>query len=173
MEDRVLVRWENRSAGNMTTRGVRDLYYNMLTESEVWQLYTFYKADFDLFEYEVDPKYLIKYYKEKEEWVVIKVDIWTRLCLWCFPYYLCSLCSFIHSSFIIHTIKRSKYTIRILLEVGESDKGLDVSGPLGFISASYWVILIKSARFSFHDFQTIIHSAKYGVHGPPSILNQV
>ena len=67
MEDRVLVRWENRSAGNMSTRGVRDLYYNMLTESEVWQLYTFYKADFDLFEYEVDPKYLIKYYKEKEE----------------------------------------------------------------------------------------------------------
>ena len=81
--------------------------------------------------------------------------------------------SFIQSSFIIHTIKRSKYTIRILLEVGESDKGLDVSGPLGFISASYWVILIKSARFSFHDFQTIIHSAKYGVHGPASILNQV
>ena len=62
--------WETKSqksAGNMSTRGVRDLYYNMLTESEVWQLYTFYKADFDLFEYEVDPKYLIKYYKEKEE----------------------------------------------------------------------------------------------------------
>ena len=41
---------------------VRDLYYNMLSENEIWQLYTFYQMDFKLFEYEVDPKYLIRYY---------------------------------------------------------------------------------------------------------------
>ena len=51
---------------------VRDLYFNMLTENEVWQLYTFYQMDFKLFEYEVDPKYLIRYYKTtvSENWNV-------------------------------------------------------------------------------------------------------
>ena len=42
---------------------IRDKYYNMLTENEIWQIYTFYQMDFDLFGYEVDPKYLIRYYK--------------------------------------------------------------------------------------------------------------
>ncbi len=63
LENTVLVRWENRNSGARSTGEVRDTYYNMLTENEIWQLYTFYKMDFDLFEYEVDPKYLIKYYK--------------------------------------------------------------------------------------------------------------
>ena len=64
-------RWENRNMANtesnVTTSELRDRYYAMLTENEVWQLYTFYQMDFELFEYEVDPKYLIKFYSKKQE----------------------------------------------------------------------------------------------------------
>ena len=64
-------RWENRNMANtetnVTTSKLRDRYYAMLTENEVWQLYTFYQKDFELFEYEVDPKYLIKFYSKKQE----------------------------------------------------------------------------------------------------------
>merc|ERR1719322_1184677 len=47
--------WENKnSANNYSTSEIRDQYYNMLTENEIWQLYSFYQMDFNLFEYEVD-----------------------------------------------------------------------------------------------------------------------
>ena len=42
----------------------------MLNEEEIWQLYSFYQMDFKLFEYEVDPKYLIKYSPEKWKEIV-------------------------------------------------------------------------------------------------------
>ena len=64
-------RWENRNMANtgtnVTTSQLRDRYYAMLTENEIWQLYTFYQMDFELFECEVDPKYLIKFYSKKQE----------------------------------------------------------------------------------------------------------
>ena len=44
---------------------VRDEYFKMLNEEEIWQLYSLYQMDFKLFEYEVDPKYLIKYRPEE------------------------------------------------------------------------------------------------------------
>ena len=54
-------RWENKnSAGNMT-QDVKDKYFNMLSEQEIWQLYTMYQMDFEMFGYELDRKYLTKY----------------------------------------------------------------------------------------------------------------
>ena len=42
--------------GNMTHD------FNMLSEEEIWQLYTMYQMDFDMFGYELEVKYLIQYY---------------------------------------------------------------------------------------------------------------
>ena len=54
-------RWENKnSAGNMTQE-VKDKYFNMLSEEEIWQLYTMYQMDFNMFGYELEQKYLIRY----------------------------------------------------------------------------------------------------------------
>ena len=54
-------RWENKNlAGNMTQE-IRDMYFNMLSEEEIWQLYTMYQMDFQMFGYELEPKYLIRY----------------------------------------------------------------------------------------------------------------
>ena len=55
-------RWENKNlAGNMTQE-IKDMYFNMLSEEEIWQLYTMYQMDFDMFGYELELKYLIRYY---------------------------------------------------------------------------------------------------------------
>ena len=55
-------RWENKNlAGNMTHE-IKDMYFNMLSEEEIWQLYTMYQMDFDMFGYELELKYLIRYY---------------------------------------------------------------------------------------------------------------
>ena len=48
-------------AGNMTQE-IKDMYFNMLSEEEIWQLYTMYQMDFDMFGYELELKYLIRYY---------------------------------------------------------------------------------------------------------------
>ena len=55
-------RWENKNvAGNMTQE-IKDMYFNMLSEEEIWQLFTMYQIDFEMFGYELDLKYLIRYY---------------------------------------------------------------------------------------------------------------
>ena len=35
---------------------------SLYTALQVWQLYNKYRMDFTMFEYEIDPKYLIRYY---------------------------------------------------------------------------------------------------------------
>ena len=42
-------------AGNMTQE-IKDMYFNMLSEEEIWQM------DFDMCGYELELRYLIRYY---------------------------------------------------------------------------------------------------------------
>jgi len=58
-------RWENKNKkGRSTTKELRDSYFGQLSEDEVFRLYQLYEADFQAFEYELPPKYLIRVYNE-------------------------------------------------------------------------------------------------------------
>ena len=79
-------RWENKNKkGRATTTELRDSYFGQLSEDEVkmraysfanvasisffiypqvFRLYQLYESDFQAFEYELPPKYLIRVYNE-------------------------------------------------------------------------------------------------------------
>ena len=46
------------------TQEVKEMYFKMLSEEEVLQLYRLYQMDFEMFGYELDAKYLEKYYSK-------------------------------------------------------------------------------------------------------------
>ena len=64
--DLVKERWENMNTAGNTTQQIKDMYFNMLSEDEIWQLYTMYQMDFEMFGYEPELKYLIRYYDKTE-----------------------------------------------------------------------------------------------------------
>ena len=55
-------RWENKNTAGNTTQDIKDVYFNMLSEEEIWKLHTMYQMDFEMFGYEPELKYLIRYY---------------------------------------------------------------------------------------------------------------
>ena len=55
-------RWENKNTAGNTTQEIKDMYFNMLSEEEIWKLHTMYQMDFEMFGYEPELKYLIRYY---------------------------------------------------------------------------------------------------------------
>ena len=54
------------------TQEVKDKYFNMLSEEEIWQLYTMYQMDFQMFGYLLEQKYLIRY--KNNHWLHIKQE---------------------------------------------------------------------------------------------------
>jgi len=65
LKDVIGPRWENKNRkGRATTKELRDSYFGQLSEDEVFRLYQLYESDFQAFEYELPPKYLIRVYNE-------------------------------------------------------------------------------------------------------------
>ena len=57
------------------TQEVKDKYFDMLSEEEIWQLYTMYQMDFQMFGYELEPKYLIRY--KNNDWPhIMQEETW-------------------------------------------------------------------------------------------------
>ena len=78
---RAYLRWENKNKkGRSATKELRDSYFGQLSEDEVgfnkspslrliqsfkvFRLFQLYESDFQAFEYELPPKYLIRVYNE-------------------------------------------------------------------------------------------------------------